>query len=103
MKHNGREDEGAAHVSRRKFMAQAATAGGAGLAVAHGLNAQENSNKAQPAATPAKPAVSLLGTKIYPNAGHCFFNDTRAQAHNAEAAADAWQRTLKFFSARLGK
>ena len=63
MKHNGREDEGAAHVSRRKFMAQAATAGGAGLAAAHALAAQENSNKAQPA-TPAKPAVAPLGTMI---------------------------------------
>jgi carboxymethylenebutenolidase len=39
--------------------------------------------------------------KVYPEAGHGFFNDTRPQAYNAEAAADAWQRTLKFFQARL--
>jgi carboxymethylenebutenolidase len=39
--------------------------------------------------------------KVYPEAGHGFFNDTRPQAYNAEAAADAWQRTLKFFQTRL--
>ncbi|HEV7844414.1 MAG TPA: dienelactone hydrolase family protein [Pyrinomonadaceae bacterium] len=40
--------------------------------------------------------------KVYPGAGHGFFNDTRAEAYNAEAAADAWQRTKKFFRERLG-
>ncbi len=40
--------------------------------------------------------------KIYPGAKHGFFNDTRPEAYNAEAAADAWQRTRKFFHARLG-
>ncbi|HEY0385985.1 MAG TPA: dienelactone hydrolase family protein [Pyrinomonadaceae bacterium] len=39
--------------------------------------------------------------KIYPNAKHGFFNDTRPEAYNAEAAADAWQRVLKFFGERL--
>jgi carboxymethylenebutenolidase len=39
--------------------------------------------------------------KVYPEAGHGFFNDTRPQAYNAEAAADAWQRTVKFFQSRL--
>ncbi len=34
--------------------------------------------------------------KIYPGAGHAFFNDTRP-AYNAAAAADAWRRTLDFF------
>jgi carboxymethylenebutenolidase len=32
-----------------------------------------------------------------------FFNNTRPEAYNAEAAADAWQRTLKFFQEHLGK
>jgi carboxymethylenebutenolidase len=40
--------------------------------------------------------------KVYPGAGHGFFNDTRPEAYNAEAAADAWQRTKKFFRERLG-
>jgi carboxymethylenebutenolidase len=47
-------------------------------------------------------AGKSVDAKIYPDAGHGFFNDTRAQAYNAAAAADAWQRTLKFFRERLG-
>ncbi|HEX8178139.1 MAG TPA: dienelactone hydrolase family protein [Pyrinomonadaceae bacterium] len=50
-----------------------------------------------------KQAGKSVDAKIYPDAGHGFFNDTRPQAYNAEAAADAWQRTLKFFHERLGK
>jgi carboxymethylenebutenolidase len=38
--------------------------------------------------------------KIYPGAGHAFFNETRP-SYNAEAAADAWKRTLAFFKAKL--
>src|SRR5262245_29577001 len=34
-------------------------------------------------------------TIIYPQAQHAFFYDTRA-AYNPEAAADAWQRVVKF-------
>lgn len=37
---------------------------------------------------------------IYPNAQHAFFNDIRP-AYNPEAAADAWQRTLRFFREAL--
>jgi carboxymethylenebutenolidase len=33
---------------------------------------------------------------IYPNADHAFFNDTGTR-YNAEAAHDAWQRTLAWF------
>ncbi|HET9781345.1 MAG TPA: dienelactone hydrolase family protein [Candidatus Dormibacteraeota bacterium] len=40
--------------------------------------------------------------KIYPGAHHSFFNDTR-QAFNPEAAADSWQRLLKFFGEKLGR
>lgn len=50
-----------------------------------------------------KKAGKSVDAKIYPGAGHGFFNDTRAQAYNAAAAADAWQRTLKFFRERLDK
>ena len=48
-------------------------------------------------------AGKSVDAKIYPQAGHGFFNDTRPTAYNAEAAADAWQRVLKFFKERLGK
>jgi carboxymethylenebutenolidase len=34
---------------------------------------------------------------VYPDAGHAFFNDSRPEAYNAKAAADAWDRTLRFF------
>jgi carboxymethylenebutenolidase len=39
--------------------------------------------------------------KVYPDAKHSFFNDDRP-SYNAEASADAWQRTLAFFKERLG-
>jgi carboxymethylenebutenolidase len=35
--------------------------------------------------------------KVYPGARHSFFNDT-GRTFNADAAADAWQRTLDFFA-----
>jgi len=34
---------------------------------------------------------------IYPNATHAFFNDARPEVYNAEAAKDAWNRTLGWF------
>jgi carboxymethylenebutenolidase len=40
-------------------------------------------------------------TKIYPDAGHAFFNDQRPEAYKADVAQDAWQRTLKFFRTHL--
>ena len=39
--------------------------------------------------------------KIYEQAGHAFFNDTRPEAYDAEAAADAWRRVLAFFDETL--
>jgi carboxymethylenebutenolidase len=35
------------------------------------------------------------------NADHAFFNDTRPQVYNAEAAADAWHRVLEHFKKYL--
>lgn len=35
--------------------------------------------------------------KVYPNADHAFFNDTRPQVYNEQAANDAWRRVLEFF------
>ena len=37
------------------------------------------------------------------DADHAFFNDTRPQVYNAEAAADAWRRVLELFGKHLGK
>jgi carboxymethylenebutenolidase len=39
--------------------------------------------------------------KIY-DADHAFFNDTRPQVYDAEAAADAWRRVLEHFHTHLG-
>ncbi len=39
--------------------------------------------------------------KIYPGAGHAFFNDT-SDRYDESAAADAWNRTLAFFKNNLG-
>ena len=37
------------------------------------------------------------------DADHAFFNDTRPQVYNPEAAADAWRRVLEFFGKHLGE
>ena len=39
--------------------------------------------------------------KIYPETDHAFFNDTRPEVYDAQAAADAWQRTIRFFRSAL--
>lgn len=39
---------------------------------------------------------------IYPGVDHAFFNETRADVYNEEAATDAWDRTLAFFAQHLG-
>ncbi|HEY2963928.1 MAG TPA: dienelactone hydrolase family protein, partial [Pyrinomonadaceae bacterium] len=42
-----------------------------------------------------------IETVIYPQTDHAFFNDTRPQVYNAEAAADAWRRTIEFLRSAL--
>ncbi|HEX6029780.1 MAG TPA: dienelactone hydrolase family protein [Tepidiformaceae bacterium] len=37
----------------------------------------------------------------YPGTQHAFFNDERADAYNASAAKDAWQKTLAFYRKHL--
>jgi carboxymethylenebutenolidase len=50
-----------------------------------------------------KTAGKEADIKIYAGAKHGFFNDTRPEAYNVEAATNAWQRTLRFFGERLNK
>jgi carboxymethylenebutenolidase len=38
---------------------------------------------------------------IYPDADHAFFNDTRPEVYNPEAAADSWRRTIAFLREHL--
>ncbi len=39
--------------------------------------------------------------RIYPGAGHAFFNDTRPQVYREHAAHDAWERVLRFYQRAL--
>jgi len=41
-------------------------------------------------------------TFTYPGTGHAFFNDTRPDTYDGEAARQAWVRTLEFLRAKLG-
>lgn len=47
--------------------------------------------------TKISDAGKFADVYYYDGAGHAFFNDTRPEAYNAEAAALAWERTLLFF------
>ncbi len=42
-------------------------------------------------------------THIYPGTDHAFFNDTRPEVYDADAAADAWRRTIEFLRKHLGE
>ena len=38
---------------------------------------------------------------VYPNTNHAFFNDARKEVYDADAAKDAWRRTLELFRAHI--
>ncbi len=40
---------------------------------------------------------------IYPGTDHAFFNDTRPEVYDPEAAADAWRRTVEFLRKNLSR
>jgi carboxymethylenebutenolidase len=58
------------------------------------------------AAAKQQATISELGKRsefhVYPGTQHAFFNDTRPEVHDAEAAALAWRRTTEFLHAELG-
>jgi carboxymethylenebutenolidase len=39
--------------------------------------------------------------KVFPGAHHAFFNDTREQHYNKQAAEEAWQMLLRFYNTNL--
>jgi carboxymethylenebutenolidase len=39
---------------------------------------------------------------VYPGTAHAFFNDSRPEVYDAEAASALWERSLAFFHAHLG-
>ncbi len=40
--------------------------------------------------------------QVYPGVGHAFFNDANPVAYDADAAHDAWTRTLELLGRTLG-
>jgi len=52
--------------------------------------------------TALKGAGVSVEVHVYPDAGHAFFNDTRASGYNEAAAKDAWPRLLAWFGEHLG-
>ena len=67
----------------------------------------ENDNFAGPAAArELEGNLRSLGKEvefhIYPDTEHAFFNDTRADVYDADAAKLSWERTLPFFREHLG-
>ena len=44
-----------------------------------------------------RPAETDLDARFTYDADHAFFNDTRPEVYDPEAAADAWRRVLELF------
>ncbi|MCA1594580.1 MAG: dienelactone hydrolase family protein [Acidobacteria bacterium] len=70
-----------------------------------GLYAERDSSVPPSAVRKLEATLKGLGKRvemhIYPGTDHAFFNDTRPEVYNAEAAADAWRRTNDFFRKHL--
>ena len=70
-----------------------------------GLYAEKDGSVTPESARDLERKLKDLGkqieVKIYEGADHAFFNDTRPEVYNAEAAADAWQRTVEFLREHL--
>lgn len=65
----------------------------------------ENDRRINAGIEPVEAAMRKSGKSyekvIYPGANHGFNNDTRAQTFNADAARDAYQRSVAFFKEKL--
>ncbi len=67
----------------------------------------EHDDRASPEAVAAlEERLTELGKEVrvfsYPGTSHAFFNDTRPQVYDEDAARQAWVRTLEFLRAKLG-
>jgi carboxymethylenebutenolidase len=49
-----------------------------------------------------KDAGQKVELHVYPGTEHAFFNDTRAEVYNEQAARQSWDRTLAFYRQHLG-
>ncbi|MGI9107571.1 MAG: dienelactone hydrolase family protein [Pyrinomonadaceae bacterium] len=72
-----------------------------------GLYAGRDTSATPEGARELEAKLKLLGKEveihIYEDADHAFFNDDRPEVYQPRAAADAWQRTLRFFHERLAE
>ena len=67
----------------------------------------EDDDMAGPAvAADLEERLTALGKEVrmfvYPGTHHAFFNDTRPEVYDADAARQAWIRTLEFLRSKLG-
>ncbi|HEX6623237.1 MAG TPA: dienelactone hydrolase family protein [Pyrinomonadaceae bacterium] len=71
-----------------------------------GIYAEKDQFVPPAAARSLEERLQALGREaefhVYPGTDHAFFNDTRPEVHDAQAAADAWRRTLEFLRRHLG-
>ena len=49
-----------------------------------------------------RSAGKQIDIHIYPNVDHAFFNDSRPDVYDADAAKDAWDRTVQCYRKNLG-
>jgi carboxymethylenebutenolidase len=70
--------------------------------LAHYGEKDPNINKGIPDTEAAmKKYNKVYDYKIYPGAQHAFNNDTGPERYNAQAAKEAWERTMEFFKKNL--
>lgn len=70
-----------------------------------GLFAEHDNNVSPEAVEQLKNNLEATGTAheihVYPLTKHAFFNDTRPEVYNQQAAQDAWNRTIAFLEKNL--
>jgi carboxymethylenebutenolidase len=70
-----------------------------------GLYAERDESVPPAAVRELESKLKALGKRaemhIYPGMDHAFFNDTRPEVYDEEAASDAWRRTVEFFRQHL--
>ncbi len=75
-------------------------------AAVEGHYAQDDDMAGPPAVERLEATLTDLGkdvrTFLYPGTHHAFFNDTRPDVYDEEAARVAWVRTLEFLRSQLG-
>jgi len=75
-------------------------------AAVEGHYADDDDLAGPPAVEKLQATLTELGkevkTFLYPGTRHAFFNDTRSDVYDEEAARVAWVRTLEFLRAKLG-